>query len=102
MNTITKVRLLETALMEVDPLAKVDFGYNQAKYQWEAGAISTLDKKGVVTASGILPSALSDYEQEQLQSALQTRLQWLQNDYSDKSKTAERILKAVNDNDRDY
>jgi hypothetical protein len=104
MNTITKVRLLETALMEVDPEAKVDFGYNATKYQWHAGAIVTLDKKGNLASASVtvVPSALSDYEQEQLLSALQTKLQWIQNDYAGKAKTAERILKAVNDRDTDY
>jgi hypothetical protein len=103
MNTITKIRILESGLMEVDPLTAVDFGHNKLTYQWSAGGIFPTDKKGEITnKTTIVPSQLSDYEQEQLMEALKTKLQYLKSDYFQKAKTAEKILEAVNDKDRDY
>ena len=103
MNDLTKIRLLETALMEVAPLGKVDFGYNQHAYQWDCGGVFPVDKKGGrVGQNQFIPSQLTEYEQRQLLDALKTKLQFLAHDYSDKAKTAERILKAVSDKDMDY
>jgi hypothetical protein len=103
MHILTKIRLLESGLHEVDPSATVDFGYDKLRYQWTALGIYSTDKKGVrVNENMIVSSQLSEYEQEQLESALVTRLQWIKNDYSEKAKTAGKILKAVNDKDMDY